>query len=205
MWMTPVYLSYGAEFVRHPLDPYAFRFGSPYIMPANNTLVPPVLPYWLGTGTLLFGDHPALLKFWLLPLGLALAWAVDSLAARVAPSLRVPLIWLCVLSPTTLPGFNFMLDVPALALGLTVLAIAMRSVEQNSWGLTLLAGLVAALAIQTKYTGITSSWPSWCGAHSRGSRNAAWSRLLLPSHSWWVGSVCWRGLKGGRIFWCKFG
>ncbi|MGO8943135.1 MAG: hypothetical protein ACLQJ7_05625, partial [Syntrophobacteraceae bacterium] len=29
----PVYLSYGAEFVRHPLDPYAFRFGSPYIMP----------------------------------------------------------------------------------------------------------------------------------------------------------------------------
>ncbi|MGA3115247.1 MAG: hypothetical protein ABSF90_12550 [Syntrophobacteraceae bacterium] len=152
----PVYLLYGAEFVKHPLNPYAFHFGSPWVIPANHMLAPPVLPYWLGAGTLFFGDQPVLLKLWLLPFALTLAWAVDFLAARLAPSLRVPLIWLCVISPITLPGFNFMLDVPALALGLTALAIAMRSMEQDSWVLALLAGLVAALAIQTKYTGITS-------------------------------------------------
>src|SRR4051812_7284844 len=68
----PVYLFYGAEFAHHPLDPYAFHFGSPYfgspyLAPANNLLVPPVLPYWLGLGTVLFGDQPVLLKCWLLP------------------------------------------------------------------------------------------------------------------------------------------
>jgi hypothetical protein len=209
----PVYLSYGAEFVRHPLDPYAFRFGSPYIMPANNTLVPPVLPYWLGTGTLLFVDHPALLKFWLLPFGLALAWAVDFLATRVAPSLRVPLIWLCVLSPTTLPGFNFMLDVPALALGLTALAIAMRSVEQNSWGLTLLAGLVAALAIQTKYTGITSCAAIlvWCALQGQSKRGVVAVALALSLVVGWECMLAWSQgeshflvqlrMRQGAFFW----
>src|ERR1700732_2569739 len=58
-----MYLSYGAEFAAHPLDPYAFRFGSPYWLPANVTVaVPPVVPYWLGAEIALFGDHPILLK-----------------------------------------------------------------------------------------------------------------------------------------------
>ncbi len=179
----PGCLSYAAEFARHPFHPYAFSFGSPYIGPANNTLVTPVIPYWLATATLLVGDHPTLFKFWLLPFALALAWAVDFLAARMAPSLRVPLIWLCVFSPTILPGFNFMFDVPELALGLTALAIAMRSVEQNSWILTLLAGLLAALTIQTKYTGITSCaailvWYALQGQSKRGAVAVAFALLL---------------------------
>src|SRR4051812_36231072 len=64
------YLIYGAEFVAHPLNPYAFEYGTPYAAKANNTLVPPILPYWLGLGTMLLGDNPALLKCWLFPFAL---------------------------------------------------------------------------------------------------------------------------------------
>jgi hypothetical protein len=177
----PVYLSYAAEFAAHPLNPYAFHIGSPFLVPANDVLVPPVLPYWLGLGIALFGDHPVLLKCWLFPFVMALAWAVDFLAARVAPSLRAPLLWLCLLSPTVLPGFNFMLEVPVLALGLTALAVAMRSVERESWSLALLAGLLAALAIQTKYTGIIACTAIvvWCILRGRWARGAAVAALAL--------------------------
>ena len=58
----PVYLKYGTEFVNHPFNPYQFSYGTPFLVPANNLLVPPVFPYWLGTGTLLFGDNLVLLK-----------------------------------------------------------------------------------------------------------------------------------------------
>ena len=165
----PSYLTYGTEFVAHPLNPYAFTIGSLDLGYANDILVPPVLPYWLGAGTVLFGDRPTLLKLWLLPFALALAWGTAFFATRMAPSLRVPLLWLCLLSPTVLPGFNFMLDVPTLALGLIALAMAIRSIERDSWFLAIGAGLLAGLAIQTKHTGIVSSAAIgvWCVLRGR--------------------------------------
>jgi hypothetical protein len=150
----PIYLTYAFEFASHPLDPYGFETGSPYVSGANETLVPPVLPYWLGAGSLVLGREPLFLKCWLFPFALALAWAVDFLSGRFCPSLRRPVLWLTIVSPTILPGFNFMLDVPALALGLAAVATAMRSVERNSWGLVIGAGLLGGLAVQTKYTGL---------------------------------------------------
>ena len=54
----PVYLAYAAEFAAHPLDPYGFQYGSPLAHPANDLLVPPVVPYWLGLGRTLLGDSP---------------------------------------------------------------------------------------------------------------------------------------------------
>ena len=95
-----------------------------------------------------------LLKCWLLPFALILSWAVDFLARRFCPSQRIPVLWLAVISPTVLPGFNFMLDVPALALGLAAVATAVRSTERNSWALVIVAGLLGGLAVQTKYTGL---------------------------------------------------
>ncbi|QJW99506.1 hypothetical protein [Frigoriglobus tundricola] len=151
-----VFLAYGAEFAAHPLDPYAFRYGSPYVTPANELLSPPVFLYWLGAGITLVGDRPVYLKLWLAPFALILAGAIAFLSTRLAPTLRVPLVWLGLISPTILPGFNFMLDVPVLALGLTALAVVVRSVERDSWLLALAAGLLAGLAIQTKYTGLVS-------------------------------------------------
>jgi hypothetical protein len=57
------------------------------------------------------------------------------------------------LSPAVLPGVNLMLDVPALALGLAALAAFLAACDRRSWLLALLAGVVAGLAMQTKYTG----------------------------------------------------
>lgn len=46
-----------------------------------------------------------------------------------------------------------MIDVPMLALGLSAVALAIRSIEKDSWRLTLLAGVTAGLGVQTKYNG----------------------------------------------------
>src|SRR5262249_27826507 len=50
------------------------------------------------------------------------------------------------------PSLNLMLDVPALALGLTSLALFFTACDRDSRGLAVAAGLVAGLAMQTKYT-----------------------------------------------------
>lgn len=85
-----VYIRYAYEFAAHPLDPYAFAYGTPTIGSANHLLVPPVFPYWLALGTRVVGDSIPLLKCWLFPIALILAWAIDFLSARFAPSLRRP-------------------------------------------------------------------------------------------------------------------
>lgn len=160
----PVYIEYAVEFRSHPADPYAFEFGTPVTRPANLLLVPPVIPYWLAAGISIFGDRPVLLKLWLFPFALLLTVSIWSLARRFAPKVQIPLLWLAVLSPTILPAFNLMLDVPALALGLAGLAIAMWAVERNSLPGLLLAGLLGGLAVQTKYTGAIAcaAIPLWC-------------------------------------------
>jgi len=153
----PAYLTYAAEFAAHPGNPYGFEFGTPLARPANALLVPPVVPYWLGLGQLVLGDSPALLKCCLFPFALLLAAAVNALAGRAAPSLRAPVVWLAVLSPTVLPGFNLMLEVPVAALGVAAVAVALRATERGSVSLALTAGVLAALAVQTKYTGAMSA------------------------------------------------
>lgn len=151
------YIVYGSEFAAHPLDPYAFDYGIPLAHPANGMLMPPVVIYWLGLGQALLGDSPAVLKCWLFPFALLLAAAVHVLAGRAAPSLRTPVLWLAVLSPTLLPGFNLMLDLPVAALGVAAVAAAVLATERASFGLVLAAGVLAALAVQTKYTGAVSA------------------------------------------------
>lgn len=147
------YVVYGAEFAAHPLDPYAFEYGTPVAHAANGMLMPPVVIYWLGLGQAVVGSSPALLKCWLFPFALVLAAAVNFLAGRASPSLRAPVLWLAVLSPTVLPGFNLMLEVPVLALGAAAVAVAVRATERESIARALAAGALAALAVQAKYTG----------------------------------------------------
>ena len=159
-----MYLSYAKEFAAHPLDPYGFQYGCPAAGPANHLLVPPVVPYWLGLGIKLFGDNPIVLKWWMWPFAFILAWAVDFLASLFSPTLRCPIVWLAVLSPTVLPGFNLMLDVPAAAIGLAAVAVAVGATQRESLMLAIAAGVLAALAVQTKYTGATFAAAAvvWC-------------------------------------------
>jgi hypothetical protein len=149
-----VYIAYGVEFIAHPLNPYDFNFGSPNFISANQLLVPPVLPYYLGTGIALLGDNPILFKLWLFPFALLLSGSFYYLFKRFAPGYETNLLWFTVLSPAILPGFNCMLEIPVLALGLTVLVLAFESIEKSSISLTILSGLILGLAIETKYTAL---------------------------------------------------
>jgi hypothetical protein len=149
----PAYYCYAVHIAEHPLDPYGFSIlweGQP--RPAHQVLAPPLVPYWWAVAIRLFGKRPFLWKLWLLPFSLLLVGALYRLFHRFARGREILLTWMTVLSPAILPGFNLMLDVPALALGLCAVATFFGACDRNSAALAGLAGLVAGLALETKYT-----------------------------------------------------
>lgn len=149
------YVYYARQAAAEPSQPYGFEmFWYAHPQPANEILAPPVLPYWIGIAVRLFGENVFLWKLWLLPFSLMFVWSLDFLFRRFANGLETPLTWLTVLSPTFLPSLNLMLDIPALALGLSAVAVFMRAAGRNSLPGTLLAGLLAGLSMQAKYTGL---------------------------------------------------
>jgi Dolichyl-phosphate-mannose-protein mannosyltransferase len=146
------YLYYGREFAQHPSHPYDFDY---YGKPANTFLVPPVLPAWLAAGGRLLGDDFVVLKLWLFPIMVLFTASMLSLLRRFAPGREAPFLILTVFSPAILPSINLMLDVPVLALGLAATALFLRAVDERSLPMSLAAGLVAAMAMETKYTAFT--------------------------------------------------
>jgi hypothetical protein len=147
------YYYYALQMSRDPLRPYGFdMFWYSRPEPANDILAPPVLPYWWSLAIVLFGDNVFLWKLWLLPFSWLFVWSLAALFRRFARPLETPLLWLTVLSPTFLPSLNLMLDVPALALGLSAIVVSLRAAARDSLALAALAGLLAGLAMQTKYT-----------------------------------------------------
>ncbi|HTB58239.1 MAG TPA: glycosyltransferase family 39 protein [Polyangia bacterium] len=168
------YVAFARQIAAHPFNPYGFTiFWDTAPEPAFGVLAPPVLPYWLALGIRLFGEHPFLLKLWLFPFLWALTAALSDLLRRFAGG-STRLLPLIVLSPAVLPTVNLMLDVPALALGLTALSLFARAADRDSWRLAAGAGLLAALAAQTKYT-MFAIPPAiaWYGATHRRFRLAA--------------------------------
>lgn len=147
------YFYYARQIAQHPLDPYGFSFLW-YVIPwrANEILAPPVLPYWWGA-TLHLSDAPWVWKAALLPWCLLLIVALYGLFRRFASELALPLTWFTILSPALLPSLNLMLDIPALALALGAVALFLRACDRSSFGLAALAGLMAGVAMETKYTG----------------------------------------------------
>ena len=149
------YYQLARHIASNPLDPYGFAiFWRDVPEPAIQLLAPPVLPYWWACALTLFGDTPILWKLWLFPFAHALSGALFALSRRFARGFEGPLVCLCVLSPTVLPQFNLMLDVPALALSLCAMESLARAVEKGSRRWALCAGLLAGLALQTKYTSV---------------------------------------------------
>jgi hypothetical protein len=171
-----VYIGYARHIAAHPFDPYGFTFFW-YTVPENalEILCPPVVPYWLALGLAMFGENPALLKLWLYPFLFLFAWSARELLKRFARGSQDRLLPLIVLSPAILPTVNLMLDVPALALGLTAIVLFIRSTDRTSWLFALASGLVAGLAMQTKYTAI-----------------------LIPPAIFWYGITRWR-LSGFKL------
>jgi hypothetical protein len=159
----PAYLLFARQIAQHPLDPYGFElFWYVKPEPAMQILAPPVHLYWLAAGLALFGEHLFLLKLWLFPWAWLFCFASWALLKRLAPDLeRFGLLFLATLA---LPMFDFMLDLPALALGLASLNALWLALDRNKIALALVAGLLGALAIQTKYTMLVlPAVLLWCG------------------------------------------
>jgi hypothetical protein len=149
----PFYLSYAGQIARHPLDPYDFEMlWDQTPMPTLRDWTPMVMPYWLALGMRLLGEDPIVCKLWMLPWNLVFVWSVAALLRRFAGSYTTPLLWATVLSPTFLPTLNLMIDTPSVALRLAALVLLLRSCDRSSWAMALVAGLLAGLATQTKYT-----------------------------------------------------
>jgi hypothetical protein len=149
------YYYYAAHIAQHPLDPYGFEiYWYQVPEPANGVLAPPVSLYWWSAAIRLFGERPFLWKLWLLPFSLLLIFALHRLARRFAQGLEMQFVVLTVFSPAFLPSLNLMLDVPAAALGLTALTLFFRASDSCWVWRAAGAGLIAGLAMQTKYTAV---------------------------------------------------
>lgn len=185
------YLAFAAHVAAHPLDPYGFTlFWYDAPEPAMDILCPPVVPYWLALGVRLFGVEPVMLKCWLFPVAWLLAWAVRDLLRRFARGTEAVALPLIVLSPAVLPMVNLMLDVPAAALGLAALAVFARAADARSWTLAAGAGLLAALAMQSKYTALVA--PAVLGWYGLTHRRFALAAVAVGAAA--GGFLAWEAL-----------
>jgi hypothetical protein len=149
------YYQYARHIAQDPGDPYGFEvFWYEAPQPANEVLAPAGFLYWWAAGMWLFGDEPTLWKLWLFPIALLLTGALGVLLRRVAPGVATPMLCAIVLSPAVLPALNLMLDLPALALSATSLALMLRACDEDRLGLAIAAGLLAGIALETKYTAL---------------------------------------------------
>jgi hypothetical protein len=147
------YYYYARQADQHPLDPYGFQiFWWHNPEPANEVLAPALLPYWWSLALRIDGERTWVWKLALVPFSLFFIGSLYALFRRFARGLEMPLVWLTVLSPTFWPSLNLMLDIPCMALSLFALVLFMRACDRNSFALAALAGLVAGLAMETKYT-----------------------------------------------------
>ncbi len=145
---------YAEQIAKSPTDPYGFEmlwWKTPE--PANHILMPPVLPYWYGLAVSAFGDRPLLWKLSLFPILLLLSASLYGILRRFAAGREHPLLWMILLSPAVFPSINLMLDVPALAFGLAAMWTLLVAVERGGLARFVLAGLLAGISMQTKYTG----------------------------------------------------
>ena len=151
------YYQYARQIAAHPTDPYGFSLMYfTVLVPANEVLVPPVFPYAWAPAIRLFGSQPVLWKLWLMPFNFLFVLMLLALLRRFARGMEAPLLSMTVLSPLFLPSVNLMLDVPAEALSLLAIVLFMRAVDRNQELLAVLAGAVAGVAMQTKYTAALS-------------------------------------------------
>src|SRR5262249_17528376 len=121
-----VYYYYAAHIAQHPFDPYGFHVGG---YEANTVLAPPGMLYWWGAAIRLFGESPLAWKLSLFPLVCLFTFGLERLCRRFAGGIEMPLVFLLALSPTFLPCWNLMLDVPALALVIASLLLFFQACE----------------------------------------------------------------------------
>ncbi len=141
---------------KHPADFYGFSmnwFGFPQPFPLDFEN-PPLTCYYIAlVGSVAGWSEPALHAAFLLP-ALAAAWGVFSLARLYS---QRPLV--AALATVLTPAFlisatNVMCDIMLMALWVWSLVLFERGLENNRWRLFLGSGLLAGLAVLTKFTGL---------------------------------------------------
>jgi hypothetical protein len=144
------------QIVAAPLDPFGFDiYWYQWPQPAHEDLLAPVVAYWGALGLAVSGTSVVAWKLWLFPFALLFVWSLHRLARRFAPGLETWLVAATLFGPAFLPSFNYMQDVPAIALGLAALSLYLDAADRRSLRLAIAAGLVAGLAMQTKWTQLT--------------------------------------------------
>ncbi len=150
-----VYIWIARQIVSDPFNPFGFELlwcQWPSFMDLG--YIPPVMPYWLAGSLYVFGNDPILIKLSILPFILVFVFAVNLLSKRFSPSIAFPVTVFIAVSPAILPGWNIMLDLPSIAFGLMTIELFIRAVSRDSWKYVIAAGMVAALAVMTKYTAL---------------------------------------------------
>jgi hypothetical protein len=157
-----------------PADPFgADIYWYQWPQPIHEDLLAPVIAYWGALGLAVADAGSVAWKLWLLPFACLFAAGLHALARRMAPGLELWIVAATLFGPAFLPSFNYMQDVPALALGTSALALYLRADGRASLAGAVVAGLVAGLAMQTKWTQFTI--PAAIALHGILSR-----RLVLP-------------------------
>lgn len=197
-----VYYLFADHIAQHPLDPYGFHaWGA---QEANSILAPPVFLYAWALALRLFGQSPVAWKLVLLPFSLLLVYALDALARRLARGMEAVFVCFVCLSGAVLPCLNLMLDVPALALALLALVLFLRACETGSVAGAVAAGLVAGVAMQTKYTAFVAPAAmilyGWTAGRLRHGLLAALGAGLV--FAGWEGFIVWK--YGRSHFWWAF-
>lgn len=143
---------------------------------------PPLVPYAMALVAHLYGgfrEPPLHLAFALFALGAA--FAMYDLAGRFT---RTPLLTtlLLVSSPVfVMSAQSLMTDMPALALSLAALALFIRGTDGDRRSMMLLSGILAGLAILTRYSALLALplFGAYTLAHGRARK--AWPALLGAS------------------------
>jgi hypothetical protein len=212
------YYYYAAHIARHPFDPYGFEiFWYREPEPANHVLAPPVMLYWWAAAIRLFGERPFLWKLWMWPFSLIFVGSLYALFRRFARGLDGPLVWMTVVSPVFLPGFNLMLDIPALALSLLAVVVFFNAYDRDSQRRAAVAGLLAGVAMETKYTaflapaimllyafvsgGLSPTLP-WSQALRRMRLGFVAAAIAVGVFILWEALVAWK--YGESHFWHEF-
>ena len=159
----PSYLDHARRIAAHPLDPYGGTTVYAYqVVPAIENVSPPVLPSWLAAGMAVVGDCVWALKLWMSPFALLLGSSVWSLAKQMTPGHTAAVFWMVMTGAPVLASFNLMQDLPAQSLAMAALAVllntrsgaagGLRSWRLQDWMTVVGTGLLAGLALETKYT-----------------------------------------------------
>jgi hypothetical protein len=153
LWDEEVYFQFARHIAQHPLDPYGA-----HIWVLGQTVdglhlqwAPPVLIYWWAGAMALFGPQVSLTAIGLFPFAAVYTIAFHSLARRFAPALALPLTVMATLSAWGLVTISYMFDFPAVSLGLAAVALFFAGATRGARGLVVAAGIVAGLALETKY------------------------------------------------------